>query len=1291
MATVVLQYAGAALGTLIGGPVGGLLGRAAGAMAGNLLDQQLFGAKQHREGPRLSSLRVMASEEGASIPVLYGRMRLSGQVIWATQLLEDSTTSTQKASGKGAPKSSTTNYAYYANFAVALCEGEIDRIGRVWADGRETDISGFTWRLYTGSETQAPDSLIEAVQGAGAAPAYRGLAYIVFDRLPLAEFGNRIPQLSIEVIGKGGTAADLVRAINIIPGSTEFGYDTAIVQRQVTAGQVESENAHVSAERSDWTIAMDQLQGAAPNLGMASLVVSWFGNDLRCNQCSIRPGVDNATKQTEGGTWRVSGIDRSAAHEVSKVDGMPAFGGTPSDESVLHAIADLKARGLKVMFYPFVLMDIAAGNALPDPYGSAVQGHYPWRGRITTSVAPGRAGTPDKTAAATAEIAAFTGTALPGDFTPAGETVAFSGTAQWSYRRMILHYAKLCASAGGVDAFLVGSELRGLTTLRDGSSSYPFVAALQALAAEVKAILPAAEVSYAADWSEYSGHQPADGTGDVHFHLDPLWASPHVGFVGIDNYFPLSDWRDGGSHADAMAGWSSIYDLDYLRAGIGGGEGFDWYYASAADREAQVRTPITDGSYGKPWVFRPKDIRNWWQQAHYNRPAGNQSTTPTAWVPQSKTIWFTELGCPAVDKGTNGPNAFVDDKSVESTIPPHSGGQPDDLIQNRYLRAMCSYWGTSGAHNPLSTVTGDAMVNASRMFFWAWDARPYPDFPARTDIWKDGVNHARGHWLNGRLGAVDLGELIAAISARYTLADVDVTGVAGLIDGFVLDRPMTGRAALEDLLAAFSLDAVESGGRMIIRTRRTVLETAVEREALADPGTGKPVLSQTRAQETDLPSAVRIGFVDSGLDYRSSAVTQARVGSHSSHEVALNLPAAVSGALAQARCDVTLEETWAQRTSATFALPPSSLAVEPGDVIAIDGQRWRITGIADAEARRIEAVSHEPGVYDPAPALARVTAGALASVFGKPDAVMMDLALAVSAQPAAPWVAAQASPWPARLALLRQTSPAAFAFNRFIDNQATMGRTQSALPAGALDRINGGPVLDVVLHHGALASVSRAELLNGANVAAIGDADTGYEIIQFERATLIAPDTYRLAGLLRGLAGSAAEMLPLRAAGARLVLLNGAAVQTGLSLAEAAMPSTWRIGPQGLDHGHPSYLEVTTAGAVKALRPLAPVRLTARAGSGGVTLHWIRQTRIDGDSWDLAEVPLAEADERYTVTILNGATVVRSADVSAPQFSYGNAEMTSDFGGMPALFTARVSQLSSAYGAGTPIERTIHV
>ena len=71
----------------------------------------------------------------------------------------------------------------------------------------------------------------------------------------------------------------------------------------------------------------------------------------------------------------------------------------------------------------------------------------------------------------------------------------------------------------------------------------------------------------------------------------------------IDCYWPLADWRDGRS-LDKLAGAPSIHDLGYLKANIAGGEGYDWYYASQADRDAQTRTAITDGAYAKPWVFR---------------------------------------------------------------------------------------------------------------------------------------------------------------------------------------------------------------------------------------------------------------------------------------------------------------------------------------------------------------------------------------------------------------------------------------------------------------------------------------------------------------------------------------------------------------------------------------------------------------------------------------------------------------------------------------------------------------
>ena len=308
---------------------------------------------------------------------------------------------------------------------------------------------------------------------------------------------------------------------------------------------------------------------------------------------------------------------------------------------------------------------------------------------------------------------------------------------------------------------------------------------MQQLATDVRSILgPAVKIVYSADWSEYFGYQPADGTGDVYFHLDPLWASANIDAIGIDVYWPLADWRDGATHLDRVAGTRSIYDLDYLKRNLTGGEGFDWYYASDAARQSQSRTVIADGA-GKPWVFRYKDLKSWWLYAHKNRPGGIESAAATAWVPQSKPIWLMELGCGAVDKAANQPNVFVDPKSAETALPYFSTGRRDDYMQRRYLQAFLEAYDPDSAGgiaglNPVSSVYGARMVDVSRTHVYAWDLRPFPAFPSDTDTWSDGPSWRFGHWLNGRTTSSSLAGLIALMSADYGFDDVDVSRLEAL-------------------------------------------------------------------------------------------------------------------------------------------------------------------------------------------------------------------------------------------------------------------------------------------------------------------------------------------------------------------------------------------------------------------------------------------------------------------------------------------------------------------------------
>jgi hypothetical protein len=572
----------------------------------------------------------------------------------------------------------------------------------------------------------------------------------------------------------------IIRAVTLIPGSTEFGYHTSEVRVDGGAGSTYTENRHTYSHASDYMMSMDELAAALPECETVSLFVSWFGTDLRCGSCEIKPRVDTSTKATTPISWGVAGLTRATAETVTTVGFRPAYGGTPSDQTIIACIQDIKARGYGVIYTPFIVMDIEQGNALPDPYtGATGQPAYPWRGRITCDPAPGVMGSPDETATAGAQVDAFYGTVTAADFSVSPGSVSYSGPAEWSYSRCILYQAALCAAAGGVDIFMIGSEMRGLTWVRDSASTYPFVAHLKTLAAEVSALLPSAQISYAADWSEFFGHQPADGSGDVYFHLDPLWSDSNIDAVSIDNYWPLSDWRDGSTHLDALAGYESPSDLAYLRSQMQGGEGYDYFYASDADRTAQVRTDIFDGTYGEHWVFRFKDVKGWWENEHHDRPGGVRSGSPTAWVPESKPIWFSEIGCGAVDRGSNQPNVFLDPKSSESFSPYFSSGARDDIQQRRHLRAFITWWDETSAdfvedQNPQSSVYSGRMVDTSRIMVYTWDARPYPQFPNFRTVWSDADNYETGQWLNGRASPNAMEPFIFAAS-QY--GDIDPDGV----------------------------------------------------------------------------------------------------------------------------------------------------------------------------------------------------------------------------------------------------------------------------------------------------------------------------------------------------------------------------------------------------------------------------------------------------------------------------------------------------------------------------------
>jgi hypothetical protein len=97
----------------------------------------------------------------------------------------------------------------------------------------------------------------------------------------------------------------------------------------------------------------------------------------------------------------------------------------------------------------------------------------------------------------------------------------------------------------------------------------------------------------------------------------------------------------------------------------------------------------------------------------------------------------------------------------------------------------------------------------------------------------------------------------------------------------------------------------------------------------------------------------------------------------------------------------------------------------------------------------------------------------------------------------------------------------------------------------------------------------------------------------------------------------------------------------------------------------------------------------SRAENGDVTITWIRRTRIGGDSWEGAEVPLAETQEAYAIDVVSGPDVVRSLGTSSPSFVYSASEQVADFGSPQAALSLRVAQVSATFGRGIAAHATV--
>lgn len=585
------------------------------------------------------------------------------------------------------------------------------------------------------------------------------------------------------------------------------------------------------------------------------------------------------------------------------------------------------------------------------------------------------------------------------------------------------------------------------------------------------------------------------------------------------------------------------------------------------------------------------------------------------------------------------------------------------------------------------------MVDVSAIHLWTWDARPFPVFPAAGDVWGDAANWNTGHWLNGRLGGAPLDALVAKLLEDSGVAGVDASGLRESCDGYVVDRPMTPRAMIEPLTMAYAFNASAADGTLRFVQRGGAVVAEIGDDDLVLPDKAAP-LRLTRAQETELPVQAGFGFTDALTDYRRAAVTSRKLVGGTSRMVQSDLAVITNDAAASRRAEIWLQDLWAGREGAAFALGMNRLSLAPGDVIALtsDGRRQllEIDGLVDTQSRQVTARSIDPEVFALPLTPPRLAVPAIPRALGPVHVLALDLPVIDAAAPnVLTRLALSANPWPGSVAVYASPDGVSYQLAAVAAAPCVTGTTLDPLPSGPTARWDRGNAFRVRLFGGALASLSDAAVLSGGNAAALR-TEGGWEILQFASAELVDGYTWRLSRLLRGQAGSEPAMAALLPAGADFVMLGSHLVPIASGLGALARPKALRVVGSGRSHDDASAVALTVTPSVTALRPLAPVHVAAVRKSDGIHIAWIRRTRIDGDGW-AGEVPLGEDTESYRLDILSGGAVLRSFGNTTPQALYAIADEIADFGAPQVTLHLRVAQLSATVGAGYPADVTLAV
>lgn len=1263
MATLAFAAGGAAIGSYFGMPG---LGWTIGMMVGSMLFPPTGPSS---DGPRLADRTVQTSTYGLPIPVVFGAQRIAGNVIWATDIVEQKVTTDAAGAGKGGLGGSggkNSTYNYYGNFAVALCRGPVQAIGRIWLDAKlmtegsvppptlsgpllVTIIGKYSENItfYYGTEDQMPDPAIQADKGTANTPAFRGMCYIVFKNLPLADFGNRLPNVEAEVIQANASemasnplfisanlpafASDLTFKMY---GSDSFGSAYACNRSSDIYGLQTNGNTAFH-----WTSA-----------DVANAVNGWWGSVA----CTVAAAGFPLLQPIMNGQWLIGTISdnswcfmflaRPNAAGAPTVVGATRFARTVLASAPTAVFQFLHTQD-QTMDSPLLLMS-QQGLGL----GSVVYLLCPTPNQLLT---------PD---------VSFPGT------TPGGPPHYVFQPRETPY---VAYFVKAASGNDIGKNFTTGNyTVDGIASSQGslGSWCLPKILPLASPPTITTMLFAYLNRSY------MDGQVAGSGSGqndEVKLVLGP--AHPNGSLIQFDIGDGFGGFSQQSFAGFVAAPWTTantnIANFNFPN--------YTEVSAAVVDQGNLPLLPFADewhhldGSFGdhvaynmKPFIYRSADF--------------------------SYIVAFNATPTNTYDT-VGGLNGFCKVRAFQY-----------DPVLARFVQ----FGNTSG------TTWNPGVLGGGTFPFGPddWDTQLYYD---GTNLFAWGslgdfrVNTQSGAYFT-RLGPLsitghtNLGTIVASICQSVGMqagTDFDVSQLNSIqVDGYMVSRQLSAVQSIAPLQAAFFFDAVESNGLLKFVLRNgTPIATIPEddlatRESSADKDLPKVV--ETRKQDAELPRRVYIAYSSKALDYQIATQQEKRLkrAVKTILEQSLEAPIVLSDNDAKQIVVRTLYLAWLMRTTFAFSLPYKYLVYDPTDVVTLTFNGFTIpVYLTDLEVGAdmvlnwaglsTDAIAFE-GISSEGPPLG-VTAQSTAGI--EPMATyLLDIQLLTpQSDDFGFYVAGRGltSRWKGGV-VYRSTDGSNFFAQMTVQVEAITGKAVTVLPAATsclTDRVNTVTVqLDET--DATLTSCAYVDMLSNVNLALLGN-----EIIGFETAAAdpVIAGRYVLSGLRRGVQGSE-WALGTHAINENFIMLKSDGSTQSMTQQESESGISRSYA--GSSFGIP--LDPSTAVAFsntnRRLKPLAPVHIAGtRSGPGDIALTWFARARIDGDWRDFVETPIDEPVEAYEVDILSGLTVVRTLTATSPAVSYSTVDQTTDFGGPQASVSVNVYQLSTRVGRGFPGSATV--